>query len=232
MGKGTAVWEEQECAESADMPTVCRMNAPDDGHEFVATGDDDPNLASATVDFTPALFFAACTVCTALLARSQYKSWRKQQNADTCVPHPTRSVLATWGCVYSSRQCACYPARHCHSVSWALSLLIVGRSQSTAVLSWADGRHAHTHTLAHVTPARVTYATEGIRKRVVIEWCLKLTVFFCDDVCMVAQPRGASAARAAHEGGHWGHRGGARHELVDGRLPRSLTQSYEVRSVR
>lgn len=101
VGKGTAVWEEQECAQSADMPTVCRMNAPDDGHEFVATGDDDPSLASATVDFTPALFFAACTVCTALLARSQYKSWRKQQNADTLVerqplaPHMKEGTGAT-----------------------------------------------------------------------------------------------------------------------------------------
>lgn len=72
-----------------------------DGHEFVATGDDDPSLASATVDFTPALFFAACTVCTALLARSQYKSWRKQQNADTLVerqplaPHMKEGTGAT-----------------------------------------------------------------------------------------------------------------------------------------
>lgn len=101
VGKGTAVWEEQECAQSAEMPTVCRMNVPDDGHEFVASAGDDPSTSSATVDFTPALFFAACTVCTALLARSQYKSWRRQQDGDTLVerqplaPHLKEGTGAT-----------------------------------------------------------------------------------------------------------------------------------------
>jgi hypothetical protein len=39
VGDSTAVWEEQECAAGADMPTVCRQSQGDDdeGHTFVAT---------------------------------------------------------------------------------------------------------------------------------------------------------------------------------------------------
>jgi hypothetical protein len=100
VGEGTAVWEEQECDMSAQMATVCRMNVPDDGHEFVASADDDPSSISATVDITPGLFFAACIVCTALLARSQYKTWRNSQDADSTerqplAPHSKESTGAT-----------------------------------------------------------------------------------------------------------------------------------------
>lgn len=91
VGDSTAVWEEQECAAGADMPTVCRQSQGDDdeGHTFVATYDEDVATVSAEVDFTPAVFFAGCMVATALIARGHFKSWRKQQaNTDLVERQP------------------------------------------------------------------------------------------------------------------------------------------------
>jgi hypothetical protein len=180
---------------SAQMATVCRMNVPDDGHEFVASADDDPSSISATVDITPGLFFAACIVCTALLARSQYKTWRNSQDADRLAQPLTQqpTSCSRGRAVFCWRERADYPVRHIHCMSWMLSLLTgVGGTRNR--MSLLGGR-------------RVS-RTEGRKPEGSRKWAAAPA----DSLrCCVVVQHGAPAARAALKGKHRCHRGGARH---------------------